>query len=210
MPDIKFAKVAIFVNAAVPASLLFWDAYHHRLGANPPEFVLHTTGTLTLVFLLLSLAVTPLRKMLGLPWIVQFRRVLGLFAFFYGCLHLLSYTWFDKAFNLRAIASDTIKRPFIFLGMLGFLILVPLAVTSTNKMIKRLGGRRWNRLHKMVYVAAVSGVLHYYLLVKADTRIPLAFGAVLAVLLAYRVINKFFPSITERRPGRRSVLPSQS
>ncbi len=210
MPDIKFAKLAVLVNAAVPASLLFWDAYHHRLGTNPPEFVLHTTGTLTLVFLLLSLAVTPLRKVLGLPWMVQFRRMLGLFAFFHGCLHLLAYTWFDKAFNLRAIATDTIKRPFIFLGMLGFLILVPLAVTSTNKMIKRLGGRRWNRLHKMVYVAAISGVLHYYLLVKADTRIPLAFGAVLIALLAYRAINKFFPSMTERKPGRRPVMPTES
>jgi len=159
MPDIKFAKFAVFVNAAVPFSLLLWDAYHHRLGANPQEFALHTTGTLTLVFLLLSLAITPLRKTLGLPWMVQFRRMLGLYAFFYGCLHLLAYTWFDKAFSLRAIVSDTAKRPFIFLGMLGFLILVPLAVTSTNRMVKRLGGRRWNRLHKMAYAAAVAGVL---------------------------------------------------
>lgn len=210
MPDLKFAKFAVFVNAAVPASLLLWDAYHHRLGTNPQEFVLHTTGTLTLVFLLLSLAVTPLRKMLGLPWMVQFRRMLGLYAFFYGCLHLLAYTWFDKAFSLRAIATDTIQRPFIFLGMLGFLILVPLAITSTNQMVKRLGGRRWNRLHKLAYAAAVAGVLHYYLLVKADTRIPLAFGGALAMLLAYRLLNKFFPSVTERRPGRRSPLPRES
>jgi sulfoxide reductase heme-binding subunit YedZ len=199
MPDIKFSKLVIFVNSAVPFALLGWDAYHHRLGANPQEFVLHTTGTLALVFLLLSLAVTPLRKVLGLPWLIQFRRMLGLFAFFYGCLHLLAYTWFDKAFKFGAIVEDTLKRPFIFLGMFAFLLLVPLAITSTNKMVKRLGGRRWTRLHKLAYVAAISGVIHYYLLVKADTRIPLAFGFALAVLLSYRILNKFLPSLIERR-----------
>jgi sulfoxide reductase heme-binding subunit YedZ len=157
---------------------------------------------LTLVFLILSLAVTPLRKILGLPWLVQIRRTLGLYAFFYGCLHLLCYVWFDKAFKLSAITQDTFKRPFIFLGMFGFLLMVPLAVTSTNKMVKRLGGQRWNRLHKLAYVAAIAGVLHYYLLVKADTRIPVAFGIVLALLLAYRLISKYFPKITQRTPTR--------
>ena len=205
MPDIKFAKTAVFVNSAVPFSLLAWDAYHHRLGTNPQEFVLHTTGTLTLVFLLLSLAVTPLRKVLGLPWMVQFRRMMGLYAFFYGCLHLLSYTWFDKGFAIRAIVEDTLKRPFIFVGMFAFLVMIPLAVTSTTKMIKRLGGRRWNRLHKLVFAAAIAGVLHYYLLVKIDVRLPLAFAAALAVLLTYRVLNKFFPSATERKPNRSPV-----
>ncbi len=199
MPDIKFSKLVIFINSAIPFALLAWDAYHHRLGTNPQEFVLHTTGTLTLVFLTLSLAVTPLRKMLGLPWMIRFRRTLGLFAFFYGCLHLLTYTWFDKGFNFSVIVEDTLKRPFIFLGMFGFLVLIPLAVTSTNKMVKRLGGRRWNRLHKLAYLAAIAGVLHYYLLVKADTRIPLAFGFTLAALLGYRILNKLLPSLTERR-----------
>jgi len=205
MPDIKFSKLVVFVNSAVPGALLGWDAYHHRLGANPQEFVLHTTGTLTLVFLCLSLAVTPLRKALGLPWLIQFRRALGLFAFSYGSLHLLAYTWFDKSFNLSGIVEDTLKRPFIFLGMFAFLLLVPLAITSTNKMVKRLGGRRWNRLHKLAYVAAISGVVHYYLLVKADTRIPLAFGFVLAVLFGYRMLNKFLPSLTERRFAKASA-----
>ena len=208
MPDVKFSKLLVFVNSAVPCALLGWDAYHHRLGANPQEFVLHTTGTLALVFLCLSLAVTPLRKALGLPWLIQLRRTLGLFAFFYGCLHLLAYTWFDKAFKLGAIVEDTLKRPFIFLGMFAFLVLIPLAITSTNKMVKRLGGRRWNRLHKLAYVAAISGVIHYYLLVKADTRIPLAFGAVLAALLGYRVLNKFMPSMTERRLARTPAAKS--
>ncbi len=205
MPDIKFAKTVVFINSAVPVSLLAWDAYHHRLGTNPQEFVLHTTGTLTLVFLLLSLAVTPLRKILGLPWMVQFRRMMGLYAFFYGCLHLLSYMWFDKGFAFGAIVEDTLKRRFIFFGMFAFLMMIPLAVTSTNKMIKRLGGRRWNRLHKLVFAAAILGVLHYYLLVKIDVRLPLAFAAALAVLLVYRVLNKFFPSATEKKPVRSPV-----
>ncbi len=204
--DIRFSKLVVFINSAVPFSLLAWDAYHHRLGTNPQEFVLHTTGTLTLVFLCLSLAVTPLRKILGLPWMIQFRRTLGLFAFFYGCLHLLAYTWFDKAFNFGAIVEDTLKRPFIFLGMFGFLVLVPLAVTSTNKMVKRLGGRRWSRLHKLAYVAAIAGVIHYYLLVKADTRVPLAFGFALAALLGYRILNKLLPSLTERKLARQSAI----
>jgi sulfoxide reductase heme-binding subunit YedZ len=208
MPDIKFSKQLVFVNCAVPIALLGWDAYHHRLGANPQEFVLHTTGTLTLIFLLLSLAVTPLRKALGLPWMIQFRRMLGLFAFFHGVLHLLAYTWFDKAFNLGAITEDTLKRPFIFLGMFGFLLMVPLAATSTNKMVRRLGGRRWNRLHKLAYVAAIAGVIHYYLLVKADITKPLLFGIVLAALLGYRVLNRFLPSLTERRVVRSSAVKS--
>lgn len=205
MPEIKFAKLVVFINSAVPIALLAWDAYHHRLGANPQEFVLHTTGTLALVFLLLSLAVTPMRKALGLPWLAPLRRTVGLFAFFYACLHLLAYTWFDKAFNFGAITEDVLKRPYIFLGMFALLLLVPLAVTSTNKMVKRLGGKRWNRLHKAAYVAAIAGVLHYYLLVKADISIPLAFGLVLAALLGYRVLNKFFPQWTQRTPTRSSA-----
>jgi DMSO/TMAO reductase YedYZ heme-binding membrane subunit len=202
MPDIKFSKQLIFINCAVPIALLAWDAYHHRLGANPQEYLIHTTGTLTLVFLILSMAVTPLRKALGLPWMVQFRRLLGLFAFFHGCLHLLAYTWFDKSFKFGEIAQDTLKRPYIFLGMFSLLVMVPLAVTSTNAMIKRLGGKRWNRLHKTAYLAAIAGVLHYFLLVKADITKPAAFGVVLAVLLLYRIINKYLPRWTERKPAR--------
>jgi methionine sulfoxide reductase heme-binding subunit len=202
MPDIKFAKLVVLINSAVPLTLLAWDAYHHRLGANPLEFATHTTGTLTLVFLTLSLAVTPLRKLLGLPWLIQMRRTIGLYAFFYGAIHLLCYIWFDKAFQLGAIGEDTLQRPFIFLGMLSFFVMVPLAITSTNKMVKRLGGRRWNRLHKLVYLAAAAGALHYYLLVKADTTLPVAFGLVLILLLGYRILNRFFPSLTQRTPAR--------
>jgi sulfoxide reductase heme-binding subunit YedZ len=209
LPDIKFVKLVVFMNASVPIALLARDAYFHELGANPLEFVTHTTGMLALIFLMLSLAVTPLRKAIGQPWLIKLRRMLGLFAFFYGSLHLFAFVWFDKSFSIRAIIDDTLKRPFILLGMLGFVLMVPLAITSTNKMVKRLGGERWNRLHRAVYFAAAAGVLHYYLLVKADTRIPIAFGVVLAVLLAYRALNKYFPSFTERVPARRSVVRSQ-
>ncbi|HVF26832.1 MAG TPA: protein-methionine-sulfoxide reductase heme-binding subunit MsrQ [Pyrinomonadaceae bacterium] len=187
MKDIKFYKALVFVNFLVPLALLAWDAYRNQLGANPLEFVTRTTGTLTLVFLLLSLAVTPLRKLTGVQWLIRFRRMVGLYAFFYGFLHLLTYVWFDKAFNLAAVPADVVRRPFIAVGMFAFFLMVPLAVTSTDKMIKRLGGKRWARLHKAAYVAAVGGVLHYYLLVKADTTKPLLFALVLALLLGYRL-----------------------
>jgi sulfoxide reductase heme-binding subunit YedZ len=202
MRDTRFARFVIFVNSLVPVVLLSWDAYHHHLGANPIEFATRTTGVLTLIFLLLSLAVTPLRKTLGLPWMVKFRRLLGLYGFFYGCLHLLTYVWFDKFFGVRAIVEDVFKRPFITVGMASFILLVPLAMTSTQKMIKRFGGKRWNRLHRVAYLAAIGGVIHFYMLVKADTREPILFGLVLALLLGYRLLNKYLPRWTERMPAR--------
>ncbi|HKP71401.1 MAG TPA: protein-methionine-sulfoxide reductase heme-binding subunit MsrQ [Pyrinomonadaceae bacterium] len=188
-PDIKFTRFVIFVNGLVPAVLLAWDAYHRKLGANPIEFATRATGVLTLVFLFVTLAVTPLRRLTGANWLVKFRRMLGLYAFFYGCLHLLTYLWFDKFFNAREIGEDVYKRPFITIGMASFLLLVPLAATSTNGMIKRLGGKRWAKLHKLTYVAAVGGVIHYWMGVKADTTIPLTFAVVLAVLLGYRWVK---------------------
>ena len=202
MKDIKFAKVVVFVNAAVPLVLLGWDAYYHRLGANPLEYFTHTTGTLTLVFLLLTLAVTPLRKALGLPWMVKLRRMVGLYAFFYGFLHLTAYVWFDKSFNFGAVAEDVWKRRFILVGMFSFFLMMPLAITSTNAMVRRLGGKRWNLLHRLVYVSAAGGVVHYWLLVKADTRVPLGFGIALAILLLARSLFKYFrrPS-TQRQPS---------
>jgi sulfoxide reductase heme-binding subunit YedZ len=204
MPDIKFARLVLFVNAAVPLGLLGWDAYHSRLGANPLEFFTHTTGTLTLVFLLLTVALTPLRKLLGLPWMVKLRRMLGLYAFFYGFLHLTAYVWFDKSFQMGAVVEDVVKRRFILVGMFSFFLMVPLAITSTNAMVKRLGGKRWNRLHKLVYVAAAGGVLHYFMLVKADTRIPMGFGVALALLLLARLLFKYLP-----RPVARQVDSSK-
>lgn len=199
--DIKFARLLIFVNSVVPLALLAWDGFFHHLGANPVEFATRTTGVLTLVLLFVSLAVTPLRQLSGAHWLIKLRRMLGLFAFFYGCLHLLTYVWFDKFFRLAEIAHDTWKRPFICVGMASWLLLVPLAVTSTNAMIKRLGGKRWQRLHRLVYPIAAGGVLHYWLIVKADTRIPLTFAAVLAVLLGYRLIKAYMPGGPRKLAG---------
>ncbi len=188
MKDIKFNKALVFINCLVPILLLGWDWLHARLGANPLEFVTRTTGIMTLLFLCLTLAITPARKWTGAQWLIKFRRMLGLYAFFYGLLHLTTYVWFDKVFNLSAVVEDVWRRPFIAVGMLAFSLMIPLAVTSTNGMIKRLGGKRWALLHKLIYVSAIAGVLHFYLLVKADTRRPLVFAAVLALLLGYRVL----------------------
>lgn len=193
MKDIRFSKFVLFVNALVPLALLLWDVYHKRVGANPLEFVTRTTGMLTLVFLLITLAVTPVRKIVGLNWLVKFRRMLGLFAFFYGFLHLMTYIWFDRYFNLKSVPADLVSRPFIALGMAAFFLMVPLAITSTSKMVKRIGGKRWNLIHKLVYLAAIAAVLHFWLLVKSDTRLPLTFGFILLLLLAHRLFVKFYP-----------------
>src|SRR5450432_1467159 len=163
MTDTRFSKLVIFINSLVPLTLMLWAVYHKQVGANPLEFVTRTTGMLTLVFLLLSLAVTPIRKTTGANWVVKFRRMIGLFAFFYGALHLLTYVAFDRFFNLKSIPGDVVKRPFITIGMAAFFLMVPLAITSTNKMVKRLGGKRWNRLHTLVYLAGAGGVLHFWM-----------------------------------------------
>jgi methionine sulfoxide reductase heme-binding subunit len=198
MKDPRFTKFVLFVNSLVPLTLLLWDVYRKQVGANPLEFVTRTTGMLTLIFLLLSLAVTPLRKITGANWLVKFRRLIGLFAFFYGFLHLLTYVAFDRFFHLTTIPGDVVKRPFITIGMAAFFLMIPLAITSTNKMVKRLGGKRWGQLHRVVYVAAAGGVVHFWLLVKSDTRLPLTFAFVLALLLGYRLLIKFSPPAREQ------------
>ena len=205
MKDTRFSKFVIFINALVPLALMLWDVYYKRVGANPLEFVTRTTGMLTLVFLLITLAVSPVRQITGLNWLVKFRHLLGLFAFFYGFLHLATYIWFDRFFNLKSVPGDVASRPFIAVGMVGFFLLVPLAITSTNRMIKRLRGKRWNKLHKLIYVAGVAGVLHFWLLVKSDTRLPLTFGFVLLLFLAHRLFVKFYPP-AKPMPGA-TLLP---
>lgn len=187
----KFYKLIVFVNCGVPLVLMLWDVYRRRVGANPIEFVTRTTGMLTLVFLLISLAVTPLRKLTGIQWLIRFRRMLGLYAFWYGFLHLVTYIWFDRSWKLGTVWPDILQRPFIAVGMLSFFLMVPLAVTSTDRMIKRLGGKRWQKLHKLVYLSAIGGVLHYYLLVKKDVRLPLMLGFALLLLLGYRIFNAY-------------------
>ncbi len=186
MNDVRFYKALIAVNALIPLALLLIDAYRGRLGANPIEFFLRTTGVLTLVFLLITLAVTPLRKISGWNSLIKYRRMLGLFAFFYGCLHLVTYSIFDKSLGLGAIADDVAQRPFIAVGMAAFVMMIPLAVTSTNGMVKRLGGKNWARLHKLTYVAAILGVIHFWMIVKSDIFYPTLFGLVLAGLFSIR------------------------
>jgi sulfoxide reductase heme-binding subunit YedZ len=194
MTDVRFLKVVVFVNALVPLALLFWDLYHKRVGPNPLQFATTTTGILTLIFLSLTIAITPLRKIFGINSLVKLRRMLGLFAFFYGALHLLTYIWFDRLFNFISVGQDVVKRPFILAGMLAFLLMVPLAITSTDKMVKRLGGKRWAKLHRLVYLSAIAGVVHFWMLVKSDTRLPLTFGFIVLFLLGYRLLMKYMPA----------------
>jgi len=195
---LQFAKVVVFVNALLPLALMLWDLVQKRVGPNPLEFVTRTTGMLTLIFLSLTIAITPLRKIFGVNLLVRFRRMLGLFAFFYGSLHLLTYVWFDRFFNLKSTLEDIGRRPFILVGMLAFLLMVPLAITSTNNMVKRLGGKRWARLHQLVYFAVAAGVVHFWMLVKSDTRLPLTFGFIVFGFLAYRLIVKHSADQTRR------------
>jgi methionine sulfoxide reductase heme-binding subunit len=194
MEDTRFLKLVIFINSLIPLTLLLWDVYRKQVGPNPLEFATRTTGMLTLIFLSLTVAVTPLRKIFGINSLVKFRRMLGLFAFFYGALHLLTYVWFDRLFNFISVGQDVVRRPFILVGMTAFILMIPLAITSTNKMVKRLGGKRWARLHRLVYVAAIAGVVHFWMLVKSDTRLPLTFAFILLFLLGYRLFVKYSPS----------------
>ena len=194
MSDVRFVKIVVFVNALVPLALLFWDLYHGRVGPNPLQFATTTTGMLTLIFLSLTVAITPLRKIFGVNSLVKLRRMLGLFAFFYGSLHLLTYIWFDRGFNLLSVGPDVVKRPFILAGMVAFLLMAPLAITSTNKMVKRLGGKRWAQLHRLVYLSVIAAVMHFWMLVKSDTRLPLTFGFIVLFLLGYRLLTKYLPA----------------
>jgi sulfoxide reductase heme-binding subunit YedZ len=184
----KWTKVFAFLLCLVPLFLLGWRAYHQNLGANPIEKITHTTGDWTIWFLLITLSVTPLRKLLNQPKLARFRRMLGLFAFFYGSLHLMTWMWLDKFFDVREMWQDVVKRRFITVGMLAFVCLIPLAITSTNGWVRRLGFVRWQRLHRLVYFSALAGVIHYYWLVKSDVRLPLSYAAILAVLMAYRLL----------------------
>jgi sulfoxide reductase heme-binding subunit YedZ len=167
---------------------LLWRGFHDKLGANPIEFITHATGDWTMRFLLISLAITPARKLLGVPQLIRYRRMSGLFAFFYGCLHFLTYIWLDKFFDLHEVVKDVGKRPFITAGFTAFALLIPLAVTSTRGWIRRLGGKRWQRLHRLVYASGIAACIHYYWLVKSDIRAPLAYAAVLALLLGWRLV----------------------
>ncbi len=179
-------KPAAFLLALTPAAWLVWAAATDRLGANPIDAITDETGTWTLRLLVATLAVTPVRRLTGWSELASVRRLLGLFAFFYGTLHVLTYVWLDQFFDVAAILKDIGKRPFITAGFTAFIVMVPLAATSTAGMVRRLGGRAWRRLHRLAYLAALAGVVHYWWLVKADIRRPLAYALIVAALLALR------------------------
>jgi len=190
----RWDKVLVFVLGLAPLFWLSWRAYNqfkgiypYNLTANPLEFITHYTGDWTLRLILVGLAVTPLRKILNLPFLIQYRRMIGLFAFFYGCLHFLTYIWFDKFFDVHEMIADVAKRRYITVGFASFVALIPLAITSTKGWIRRLGGKRWQRLHRLVYFTAVGGVIHYYWLVKSDIRLPVLYAFIAALLLGWRI-----------------------
>jgi len=191
----KWTKVVLFLLGLAPIGALLWFAYQVASGrdpialtANPIEYITHFTGDWTLRFLLITLAITPLRMLLNRPAITRFRRMLGLFAFFYGCLHMLTWVWLDRQFVISGMIEDVIKRIYITAGMTGFLAMVPLAITSTAGWVRRLGFKRWQKIHRLIYLSAAAGAVHYYWLVKSDKRLPLMYAAILAGLLAVRVV----------------------
>ena len=183
----RILKPIVFALALVPLVRLLVLGLRDALGANPIEMITHQTGLWALTLLLVTLAVTPVRRITGQLWLIQYRRMLGLFAFFYAVLHMLTYVWLDQFFNVRAMLHDVGKRPFITMGSAAFLLLVPLALTSTKSAIRRLG-RRWQQLHRLIYFSAVAGVTHYIWLVKKDIRQPLLYAYVLSALLGYRIV----------------------
>jgi len=195
----KWTKAFAFLLCLVPLFLLGCGYYEQKLGANPVEKITHTTGDWTIRFLLITLSVTPLRKLLNQPKLARFRRMWGLFAFFYGSLHFTTWLWLDKGFDLNEMWQDIVKRRFITVGMLALVLMVPLAITSTAGWVRRLGFARWQLLHRLVYFSALAGVIHYYWLVKSDVRLPLLYGAILALLMTYRLVTWMLSKSTKRR-----------
>jgi methionine sulfoxide reductase heme-binding subunit len=205
---LRWAKVVVFIACLAPLGWLLWgffgahptnmSTWGTHLGANPIEYITHSTGNWTLSFLLITLSVTPVRKLTRQLWLIRFRRMFGLFAFFYGTLHLMTYVWLDKFFDVHAMLIDVGKRRFITAGFTGFVLMIPLALTSTRGWIGRLGGRRWQNLHRLIYVSAIAGVVHYLWLVKADLTKPLEYAYVLGTLLAYRIAVWAVPKFKNR------------
>ena len=188
----KWTKVAVFLICLIPFAELLWRFIKGDLGINPVETLQHGTGDWTIRFIVFTLCITPFRKLLKLPDLIRFRRMLGLFAFFYVCLHFLTYLGPDQSFDLSGMWKDVAKRPFITVGFAAFVSLIPLAITSTAGWIRRIGGKRWQMLHRLIYFAAVCGVVHYYWLVKSDVRKPLFYGALVGILLLWRLGDWFF------------------
>jgi methionine sulfoxide reductase heme-binding subunit len=208
MNRLQLTKTIIFLAALIPLARLLWKALHDALGANPIEVITHSTGDWTLIFVLTTLAITPLRRLTRQYWLIGFRRMLGLFAFFYGTLHFLTYIWLDKFFDLHEMLKDIEKRRFITVGFSAFVLMVPLALTSTAWSIRLLGGKNWQRLHRLIYLTGILAVVHYIWLVKADLRKPLEYGAVLTILLAYRVAIWAKEKASKKHQRPASPVPS--
>ena len=185
----RAAKVVVFLICLLPFLYIALRTYRGELTANPVEFYQHQTGDWTLRFLIFTLLITPLRKLFHLPELIRFRRMLGLYAFFYVCLHFLTYLGPDQSFSFPGMLADVAKRPFITVGFAAFVLLIPLALTSSAGWIRRLGGKRWQALHRGIYVCAILGVIHYYWLVKSDIRKPVFYGVLVGILLLWRLIS---------------------
>jgi sulfoxide reductase heme-binding subunit YedZ len=185
----KWTKVIVFPLCLTPLGLLVWQGLHNDLTLNPTQYVEHTTGDWVLRFLVITLAITPLRKLLHLSQLIRFRRMMGLFAFFYVCLHFTTWFWLDRFFDWSGILDDIGKRPYITVGFTAFVLLIPLAVTSTAGWIRRLGGKRWQALHRLIYVAAILGVIHFWWLVKSDIHKPREYALMVGVLLFWRIVS---------------------
>ena len=203
----RWAKIPVWLLSLAPLGYLAWRAWNDDLTANPIEYITHFTGDWTIRFLVFTLAVTPLRKLLQMPDLIKFRRLIGLFAFFYGFLHFSTYIGVDKFFDFHEIWADVAKRPYITMGFTGFVCMIPLAITSTAGWIRRMGGKRWQSLHRLVYASAVAGVIHYYWLVKSDIRQPRMYAILVGVLLAFRMVvwlmgRKPAPAVRESAMAR--------
>jgi sulfoxide reductase heme-binding subunit YedZ len=203
---VRWFKPVVFLACLGPLARLGWKAYMGLLGANPIEVITHSTGDWILIFLLVTLSITPLRKLIGQLWLIRYRRMFGLFAFFYAVLHFLTYTWLDKFFDLHEMWADVSKRRFITVGFTGFVLLIPLALTSTQAWIRRLGGKRWQALHRLIYLSAIAGVIHYWWLVKADITKPAQYAFVLSLLLGYRLVV----GVLRRTGGKAASVPARS
>ena len=205
-------KAIVFLLALVPLARLATGAlfFPDWLGANPAEFITRSLGDWTLRFLLITLAVTPLRKLSGWHWLASFRRMLGLYAFFYGLVHLSSYVSFDHVFEVLEILKDIVKRPFITVGFTALVLLIPLAITSTDNMVRRLGAKRWLALHRLVYVIAPLGVLHFWWMVKRDITEPAIYALILAALLGYRAVAKLKDRRRRAKPALRPAVQPQA
>jgi methionine sulfoxide reductase heme-binding subunit len=200
---IKWIKVPVFLLCLVPLANLVWKGFHRDLTANPLEYIRNSTGFWTLTLLCITLSVTPLRRLLRRNELIRFRRMLGLFAFFYGVLHFITYIWFEESFDFGAMIQDVYQRPFITAGFIAFVLMIPLALTSTSGMVRRLGGRRWQLLHRAIYISAIAGVVHFWWKVKSDVTIPERFAVVVAILLGYRLV-----AAVMKRRGAASKQPA--